>query len=134
MRKLTEAQQHLVAQSWQSRALIATRGNQTLAGCVLIACLGKAASNPPRFVGGAVIDKAGHLWAPFEEKGGGVILANLGPLEKVRDGFRKMADRLRLIDTDRTGLMDCLKQWIVEDARTNPDLGDTDDRKRLTRM
>lgn len=122
-----------LAGSWQARALKLTKGNQSLAGCVLIACLGKAPDNPPRFVGGAVIDRDGHVRAPYQERSGDLILGDLGHVDMVRDSFRRMADKLGLLGEDRLALMDALKQWIVEDARVNPDLGDTANTDYITK-
>jgi hypothetical protein len=100
------------------RAVVATRGNQTLLGCILLAVLGKAASNPPRFGSGAVIRLDGTVTAHFQGRNGawteGAHIANI---IEVRDGFRRLADALDLGDEDRGDMFTELAKWITHDER-----------------
>lgn len=51
----------------------------------------------------------------------------------LRDDFRKLADKLKLNDTDRTEMFKCVQRWVVADRRLDPNMDPRDpDAKRLT--
>lgn len=128
----TEAQARAAA-SWQARALLATKGNQTQLGTILIAVLGKAASHPPRIVSNAVINREGVVMAGFQPRGSKSVadtgIAAICTAEELTENFRGLADHLRLNDNDRTDMMRRVREWVNRDERVVTDLGDTDDRK-----
>lgn len=51
---------------------------------------------------------------------------------ELRDDFRKLADQLKLSDSDRAELLSAVKEWIVADRRLDPTMDPKDpDAKRL---
>lgn len=137
------------AENWARKAIRATKGNQSLLGCVVIAMLGRAASNPPRFISPtAKIDAVGRIFCPLEDRHGrrwieypervpdvpgsllmrtpradewsaGGITFSPGTVTEVRDELRRLADHLKLIDADRTAMFEEFRKWIESDARAS---------------
>jgi len=106
-------------QTWQYRAVAATRGNQTMLGCILLAVIGRNAKNPPWFEPGAEIDADGFLLANFVGKDR-VDHHQLIPVATVKDlvdEFRRLADAIKLDDADRIAMFAALRAWIVKDHR-----------------
>lgn len=51
---------------------------------------------------------------------------------RLRDAFRKLADRLKLPDDERVEMFNCLRNWVVADRRLDPTMDPKDpDAKRL---
>ena len=120
----TEAQDRAEAerQSWQFRAVLATRGNQTLMGTVVLAVIGRNAKNPP------------WIEEPFTILADGTVITDVvtrdrwlhknQPLFHVSDlvsEFRRLADHLRLSDDDRIAMFAELRKFIKLDMRADHD-------------
>lgn len=121
MAKLTEAQEK-ERQSWQYRAIEATRGQQSRLGTLLLAVLGKTVDSglkhPPSFGPSGVITPDSFVLSNFIDRNGtahvGVVV---GSLEDVIDNFRNLADVLKLDDAERVELFAELRMWISADNR-----------------
>lgn len=111
--------------SWKARAVVATMGNRSLLGAILIATLGYATSNPPRVVSAAEITEDGHVVAFFEKRGeNGATLTRLCHIDELISNFRGLADALKLSDLDRAAMFDELRKWVAKDHRAEaPFLG-----------
>lgn len=106
---------------WKTRAIHATDGNKSLLGCFVLAVLGmQHGVRPPRFGSTANIDKDGLLYSHMQAADGQIFQNHcLGPVEDVRDNFRRLADHLKLSDSERVELLGELKKWIRHDARAD---------------
>jgi len=109
------AQRH----TWQYRAIEATRGNQTLLGSILIAVLDKSHMvTCKRFGREAEIDQGGTVWAPYQDANGKLhAQMQVCHVQDMIAGFRKLADKLKLKDSERVEMFQKLRQWVVRDAR-----------------
>ena len=133
--------------TWEGQLIIATKGNQSLMGCVVIAILRRAPSNPPRFIyPTARIDADGRLFCPFEDRHGrkwidydelvqtpggvarqptvdewklGGKTFSPGTVIEVRDEMRRLADFCKLSDADRIAFFAEFGKWIERDERAN---------------
>lgn len=108
--------------SWQYKAVVATRGNQTLLGAIFLQIIGKSAPNPPQIVGTASIDEEGLCWTILRKQHGlevaeGVVC--LGLMADIRDDFRRLADHLKLADNERVELFQELRKWVAVDLRAD---------------
>ena len=133
--------------SWQVKVMIATRGQQI--GMVTMSVLAHTYDEAmpallaladldepplPCLVSAARISKSGAVVADVVDRMGtrirdAVIYRNEFLL---RDDFRKLADRLKLSDTDRIELFKCVQRWVVADRRLDPTFDPQDpDAKRL---
>lgn len=105
--------------TWQYRAVKATRGNQTLIGTILIAVLDKSWTlSGKRFGREAEIGPDGTTYAPYQDANGQlhaqVAICNI---QDIIIGFRRLADALKLGDKDRTEMFMMLRRWVARDAR-----------------
>jgi hypothetical protein len=51
---------------------------------------------------------------------------------QMRDAFRRLADRMKLSDSDRVEMFKCVQRWVVADRRLDPNFDPKDpDAKRL---
>jgi hypothetical protein len=118
---LQEAARTAERNSWQYRAIAATRGNQTRLGALVIAVMGKAPKNPPAFARrGANIDPHGYVLCNFAARDGTVTHnALVGHWRELRDNFRGLADHLQLDDAEREDMFRCVRDWIYLDLRPN---------------
>lgn len=123
--KLSEAQERERA-SWQYRAILATRGNQSMMGCMLQAIVGIAASNPPTMGLTALISEDGFLFTNFVDRHGRLHAAApeaafpplcIGEIKAVVGEVRELADRLNFSDADREALFDAFRKWVAVDMR-----------------
>lgn len=108
------------ALNWRGRGVIVTRGNQTLPGCIFLAVIGKAASNPPRIVSGAEIRKDGQVIAAMQSrqmKEGESELLALCDTVLLRDTWNRLADAIQATDDERAEMFDELRKWILKDWR-----------------
>lgn len=108
--------------SWQYKAIVATRGNQTMLGCIFLQLIGKSSKHPPQIVGTASVDEEGLCWTVLRKQHGleiaeGVVC--LGLISEIRDEFRRLADHLKLDDAERTELFVELRNWVSVDLRAN---------------
>ena len=120
--QLTEAQERARA-TWQYRIIETTRGNQSQLGCVVLAVLGKSASNPPKITGSATIKTDGQVYANFT---GSDCVARQGvhicSVEDLQRNFSGLADHLKLSDEERVEMFGEVKKWIWKDERANTTL------------
>lgn len=106
--------------TWQYRAVLATGGNKSQLGAIVIAVLGKAPDNPPRFGSAAVITSDGYVQAHFQTKDGVWHQgAFVGAVDDLVANFRGLADHLKLSDAERVEMFDELRKWISVDYRAN---------------
>jgi hypothetical protein len=108
---------------WRSRAVVATRGNQTMLGCIVQAVIGVAASNPPTFGLTAIIDANGIVRTNMIKRNRatgrneGHIGVPLGTTIQIRDEWRTLADAIKATDAEREEMFDLLKRWVGTDFR-----------------
>jgi hypothetical protein len=121
--ELTPAQEQ---NSWPYKAVLALRGNQTLAGAILLQLIMKPPKNPPSVDSLATVDENGFTWAVCTTRSGQRGLAMVGHITDIRDEFRRLADHLKLDDGERVELFDELRKWVSIDLRA-----DHDEMKRL---
>ena len=103
---------------WRIRAVIATMGNRTRLGTILISVLRKEIGRRPRFGASAIINREGYVLTDFVDRRG-TFHANhaICRVGEFRDNFRRLADALKLDDAERKEMMDAIKQWIARDDR-----------------
>jgi hypothetical protein len=135
-----------IADTWQAKTLAAAEGKT---GAVILSVLAHNFEDRLMLICRA-IGFSTFLPAPYLESAGrvaknGAVIARVRdrdgrlrwrPLYRseiaLRDDFRRLADRLRLSDTDRTELFDAVKRWVVADRRLDPTMDPRDpDAKRL---
>jgi hypothetical protein len=108
---------------WKIDALLATQGNQSKLGAILIAVLGRAPDNPPRFGSGAVITSDGAVLCHFQDKRGdwheGAFVCSVAELVS---NFRGLADHLKLSDEDRKDMLNEVRMWVTTDYRAKSEL------------
>lgn len=111
--------------SWQARAIQRTRSHTTTGGMILIAAIGRRPSNPPFLSQNAVIEADGYVYADGFVTPEGHVYAHqpLGTVEQITDFFRRLADDLKLSDSERAELFGELKKWIRLDHRSNKEKG-----------
>lgn len=105
--------------TWQYRAVLRTRANQTMIGCVLLAVLQRSAFHrPPRFGHHAIIAANGIVCTMYQHAAGQEPdMAAVEHIEVITDGFRRLADDLKLMDSERAEMMGELRKWISRDLR-----------------
>lgn len=107
--------------SWPFKAVVATRGNQTMLGCIVLQLIARPPKNPPAVTSLATVDEDGLLWAFVTPRSGGRRLTCLGQLSDILDEFRRLADHLKLDDGERVELFDELRKWVAIDMRAQRD-------------
>lgn len=109
--------------SWQYRAIEATKGNQSQLGAILLAVLGRAPKHPPRFHGLASITSDGFVMCDFTGRDGNYRYSALvcDTSDLVRN-FRGLADHLKFSDAERTAMFDEVRKWISLDYRAKTTL------------
>lgn len=107
--------------SWPFKAVLATRGNQTLLGCIVLQLICRQPKNPPRVESLASVDEQGLTWAYVTSRSGARRLTCLGSITDIRDDFRRLADHLKLDDGERVEMFDELRKWVSIDRRANHD-------------
>jgi hypothetical protein len=106
-------------ETWESRAVEVTRGNQTFLGCIINRMIG-CETDAPTFcsVTTAHITSDGYLIADFQIAPDRPFLATrVGSLLEVRHSLLKLADKLRLNEADRKDMLEAMRQWIGSDDR-----------------
>lgn len=109
---------------WKARAVMATKGNQTLWGAIFqAAVLGRVTDNPPRILSNAEISSEGWVIAGFQKRDETTAQAGFRALCHIDDlvkAFRLLADHLKLKDEERVELFASLRMWIEDDHRVTP--------------
>lgn len=88
----------------------------------------------PCLISAGRVAKSGAIVADMiDREGGKHTRCPIYPSETVlRDEFRRLADKLKLDDADRTELFKCVQRWVVADMRLDPNFDPKDpDAKRL---
>lgn len=136
-------------QSWQVRALIEAHNKHI--GVVLLSVLAHTYDDAMHVVMRVAFPGFTSITAPFLCTAGkvaknGVVMADVvqrdGTISKnvglyrntlkLRDAFRRLADRLKLDDQERIEMFSALKRWLVCDYRLDPTMDPQDpDAKRL---
>jgi hypothetical protein len=107
--------------SWPFKAVLATRGQQTLLGCIVLNLICRQPKNPPMVASLATVDEKGLCWAYVVSRSGEKRLTCLGLITDIRDEFRRLADHLKLDDGERVELFDELRKWVSIDMRADHD-------------
>lgn len=110
---------HQEQASWPFKAVLALRGNQTIAGCIFLSVIGREPKNPPYIYTNATVDEDGNTWVGMAARSGARGLACIGHIQDIRDEFRRLADHLKLDDHERLELFDELKKWVAVDLRAH---------------
>ena len=110
--------EHLSRDTWEYRAIEATRAHQSQLGCMLLAMLGRGRTKYPRFGRGATVTSDGYVMADFIGRDGRPHLgAFVCSFNEMVGNFRGLADHLKLSDADRTALFEKVRAWILVDYR-----------------
>lgn len=118
--KSLTAEQEAIRSGWEYRSIVACRGNTTVDGCLLIAFVGKMASNPPRIMSGARIDVDGNIFCTQQlEAGDANILpmAYLCTVDELLGRFSRLCDNLKFTDLERVQLFTKMRNWVFKDDR-----------------
>lgn len=107
--------------SWPFKAILATRGQQTLLGCIVLNLICRQPKNPPMINSLATVDENGLTWAFVVSRTGERRLTCLGQIGDIRDEFRRLADHLKLDDGERVEMFDELRKWVAIDMRADHD-------------
>jgi hypothetical protein len=138
--------------TWQARVLLAAQAKTDgVIGAVALSVLahnyddalptllkvlfpGFESITPPFLCSAGKVDKSGAVVADLVERAG-VITKNYRLYRDeiaLRDDFRRLADELKLKDTDRIELFAAVQRWVVADRRLDPNMDPKDpDAKRL---
>lgn len=135
-------------ETWQARALVATRGKT---GAVLLSVLahnfddamptllrvvfpGFTSITAPFLCSAGRVAKSGAIVADVVQRDGRIDKKAVifGSEREMEREFRYLADRLKLSDRDRVQMFAALKNWVVADHRLDPTFDPKDpDAKRL---
>jgi hypothetical protein len=115
---LTPAQEQ---NSWPYKAVLATKGNQTIIGTIVLFLIARRPKNGPRVESTCTVDEAGLAWTFLTNRHGNYGLVCLGSIVDIRDDFRRLADFLKLDDGERVELFDELRKWVAIDMRADHD-------------
>lgn len=107
--------------SWPYKAILALRGNQTIAGCILLSIIGQMPKHPPRIYTSATVDENGFTWVNMQNRDYVSGTACIGLITDIRDEFRRLADHLKLDDGERIELFEELRKWVAIDLRADHD-------------
>ena len=142
------AEADLIRQSWQCRALLHAKGidfavvlsalahsyDDAMLRLLRVAFKGFYSIRTPFLGSAGKIDKRGRVCAD-------IVFDDRPPMKQqplyaselaLRDAMRRLADRLKLTDADRSEMFDLIRRWIVCDFRLDPTMDPADpDAKRL---
>lgn len=136
-------------ETWQVRALMATQNDPI--GTTLLSVLahsyddamhvlmrvafpGFTSIRPPFLCTAGKVAKTGAVVADLVTNDGNILkdFVLWNTERSLRDAFRRLADRLRFNDKDRTEMFKCVQRWVVADRRLDPTMDPKDpDAKRL---
>ncbi len=115
-------------QSWQYRALLVLRGNETMSGSILLAALGSFAKLdkrwPSKLYGAARIREDGTVVTGYRPDPNGEwdkLAVCVGHVDQVAHSFSLLADDLKLNDADRVAMFAAVRNWITKDERIKPE-------------
>lgn len=102
---------------------------------LLHAVFGGARVALPAFCSAGKVAKTGHVCADLATRHGEIVrmAAVFRSTRQMEGEFRKLADRLKFDDADRTEMFKAVRNWVVADYRLDPTMDSADpDAKRLT--
>lgn len=103
---------------WRFKLIYATKGNQSLLGCIVLASIKKQPSNPPYFIGTAKISNNGDVLCDFFEKDGMFRkLARVGSDEDLARNILGLAIHCGLTESERVEFLAGVNAWITVDER-----------------
>lgn len=109
-------------QSWQYRAIEATKGNQTKLGCILLSVIGKPCKSPPWFGPTCVVTEEGLVIANYVDRLNTMHEARIVcELAELVSNFRGLAEHINASDTDIVEMFDLLRKWVAKDFRADHD-------------
>ena len=120
---MADVEAERIEAGWRSRAVIVTRGNQTMLGCIVQAVIGVAASNPPTLGLTAIIDAGGIVRSNLIKRNRATgrneahVGVPLGSTIALRDEWRRLADAIKATDAEREEMFDLLRRWAGTDFR-----------------
>lgn len=122
--KSLTASQEAERKTWQYRAVLATRGNQTRLGCILLAVLQRSAGHSaPRFGHAAEITADGMVVSRFQQKDGTMHAVHyVCRIAEMIEMFRRLADTLQLDGFERECLFVEVRRWITKDHRAHKEM------------
>jgi hypothetical protein len=141
-----------IRDTWQARVLVAAQSKtEGVIGAVALSVIahnyddallvllqtifpGFQSIQPPALCTAGRIDKSGAVVANLVERSGRIVKDYQLYRDEIalRDDFRRLADELKLDDSDRIELFICLQRWVVADRRLDPTMDPKDpDAKRL---
>lgn len=105
-------------QTWQYRAVAATRGNQTLLGTLLLAVMGKEPKGAPKWGHTAIIKLDGRVVADFQNRRGACYAnVEVGTIPEIGSWFNRLADEIKATDEERMAMFGELRKWMAIDER-----------------
>jgi hypothetical protein len=134
--------------TWQARALVAARGktaavllsvlahnyDEQLLTLLKVAFPGFESISAPFLSSAGRVAKSGAIVADVVQRDGRIERQEVLYRNEIelRDDFRRLADALKLDDSDREQLFIAVKKWVVADHRLDPTMDPQDpDAKRL---
>lgn len=111
-------------ETWQARALVATQGQKSQLGAIILAITKAEPSRGPKFGPGAVISSDGFIFANFIDRHGsyhqGALVCSV---RNYIDNLHGLADVLKLNDADRSDMFRRAREWIYIDHRALKEWG-----------
>lgn len=111
-------------ETWQAKALVATQGQKTQLGAIILAITKAEPSRGPKFGPGAVISADGFIFANFIDRRGQYHQGQL--VCSVRDYIKNLhglADALKFSEADRADMFRRAREWIYVDHRVSKEWG-----------
>jgi hypothetical protein len=104
---------------YRLKLIEATRGNQSMLGCIVLAAIGKEPENPPYFRGKAEITDRGDVLCDFVEKDGTYhAKARISDDEDLARNLVMLTVHADLNEQERTEFLARVNNWIVVDGRS----------------
>lgn len=102
---------------WRLKLIEATKGNQSLMGCIVLAAIGKGEDRTPGFRGKAVITNRNEVLCDFVDSKGYHVKARISDDEDLVRNIVGLAYHCDLNDEERTEFLARVNAWIWLDER-----------------
>lgn len=110
--------QPTMRRDWRLKMIEATRGNQSMLGCIVLAAIGKEPENPPYFRGKAIIASNGDVYCDFVGKDHLYhAKARIGDDEDFTRNLVMLTVHADLNADERTEFLALVNNWIAKDER-----------------